>query len=274
MQILNLKGLKKLISNIILGKRTSGLIVTIKNEELKQGRPKNKSPAPADRRKDSESSEQVINSPENRLIRPTSRSPSDIWTVIYKNQVMAKGKFAELVKILTDIPRMVFSAPKVMVRQVLLWLGFVAILGICFMIGAGMNRPAEPVKIIKEVKTELVMEDYSEDIAGLKTALEETKDRLEVLTSVVSSGMAKDERKDIAPSKKRPEQEFARKLMEVELNQLISLEQKRTTLIMQDEEFNRQGFTEFHVQRRSLAASIEALEKKIRQIRKKYDLKP
>lgn len=264
MQTLDLKGLKELVRNIILGKKTPNLVVTIKDNETGEESPLGSQPGgAAERRSATDGKEKVIHSPAQRLIKPSSRSPFDIWTVIYNNQVVAKGKFEELKKVLADIPRQIFSMPKIITKQIVSWAGFIALMAACFFAGMRMNGPTETKTVITEARENPNAEAYRSEAAELRDALRESLERLEVLTSIASTNLAMQQAKPAETHREEPAEDFSKKLKEMELRQLIDLEQKRTALILKDEELNGQGFTEFHIQRRSIAASVETLNKKI-----------
>jgi len=270
--------LEEIIQDILSGKDTPDLTLKIKGDEITPGikeRDRALEGSRFERRHAPVSVDEdaLVGNPQKRLIRPDSRSIRDIWTIRYKDELVAKGQFRDLGGILTQIPARLLSKPRQVSRQVTWWLGLVSMAAVSFMAGVMMNR-GTPV-----VPHAVTPQEYSRSFNQLDSTLRTILNRQEVLKTMMTTGYAQPKNGMSVPGKKeapRQKSDFEARFMQEstdrDLRRLIELEEQRTTLAYKDKEFEQKGYLPTYVERQNINASLNVLNQQIGQIKEKYGI--
>ncbi len=285
MLALNEKRLRELVRDVLLGKDTDGLSVMIKGPEILRDEFRPETPVTFERRRvdTTARANAVVGFPEKRLIKPSSRSPLDYWTIIYKGSVIAEGQFHELEKSLSDIPKQILSYSLYTAKQIVLIAGGLVVMGVCVLAGFGVQRILVP----RGARETRGAQEDARAIAKINSSLATVLERQGAMESLLLSGVTgyglqagavQEAPSQEAETKPAVEKDFAstfqarinEQLEEMELRQLLDLEQKKSSLILRDKELEDQGCLPLHTERRAIATARASIDRQIDVLKRKF----
>ncbi|MFH1995538.1 MAG: hypothetical protein ABIJ27_00905 [Candidatus Omnitrophota bacterium] len=277
----NRSELRGMVCDILKGKASESLTLMIKDGVPKESRLAVVKPAKIERRKNPDGREAVVNSPASRILYPVSRSPRDIWVIIYRNRTVAEGPFDEISRVLQEVPKQLLSAPSVAIKQVVLLGGLAALLAVSFMAGRMLTRSEDGHSLNAiapqlDALRPLPQANYSKEISRIDRSLEEIIKRQEVLKSLIVSGFIKNAPQKVEAKEIKQADETGKlyddRVRDLELKQLLELESQRSDLLLKDQELAGKGYLPLYDHRRTINSSIKTIQQKIGWLKEKYNL--
>ncbi|MBI4335088.1 MAG: hypothetical protein HY589_00355 [Candidatus Omnitrophica bacterium] len=279
MAAVNKKGLRKLFRDALTNNKVEDLTLLIKTGAYKETKRVGTLPDTFERRKGHPDGEFIVKSPESRIIKPVSRSPDDIWTIIYQNRIVAQGEFIEVQRALRETFQYIISYPSIVSKVIVFFSGIAAIALVFFFFGYLVSR-------VSTLKSGLARDvNYARDFERMEKSLNKLIQRQDSLKSalVSVSEQLTEARKNTAvmkeaayPAQNYPDLSFGERLKMVgeerDLALLAELRDKKSELLTKDQELDVKGFTALHRDRQQIRNSIKAIDTQIERLRKKYDL--
>lgn len=274
----NKKDMRSLYQDLFSGKDPLDLTIYIKGNPNSKESDRGEFPASFERRKMPSFDEQKLSIPGKRMVMATSRSPDDVWTIIYKNRIAARGHFGELQKTLSETPKEIILTPHHGARSLLIASGVALAVGALFvggLVAGGFMQSVKPSDDQSELNRKLTK--YSGEISAIQSTLKSVLERQEVIkTFLVSSALpaaglqAAGGGQASAGTETSFETRVRRQTEEMEIRQIADLEQRKADLVLRDQELDQLGYTPLHEHRRAVLSSIAVINQRISQLKNKY----
>lgn len=223
---------------------------------------------------------------EKMLCNLHARSPHDVWTISYMGKTVAQGEFSQIGNVLTVIPKQTLPLYYLLVRQIVLWVGMIAVLGLSYMAGVVSARSL-PLALAGRVDR-IAIDAVScvTGITNVKTSLDEITRRQDILKTLLVSAFAqlKDAREapppaqagqavaGVTPEADKVSERLHRELAEQDISELLELERRKKDLVYRDLELANRGLLATHPERQLVAQSVHAIDEKLGEIKEKYGL--